>query len=78
MLHRDEESAIEEALSDEVLHRLAAFDAGVAIAFSAAEVIGEARTRLLAAMANDPAIQKELALIEQEFAVTDGDGLDGL
>ena len=42
----DEEAAIEEALSDEVQRRLAAFDAGVAASFSAADVISEARGRL--------------------------------
>jgi len=30
----------------------------------------------LAAMASDPAIQSELRAITQEFAATDGDGLD--
>ncbi len=42
----DEETAIEEALSNEVQHRLAAFDAGDAASFAAAEVIAEARGRL--------------------------------
>jgi hypothetical protein len=30
----------------------------------------------LAAMAADPAIQREIALINAEFAITDADGLD--
>ena len=33
--------------------------------------------RDLAAMANDPAIQRELREIEKEFAVTEADGLGG-
>jgi hypothetical protein len=32
----------------------------------------------LAAMANDPAIQRELKTIAQEFAAADADGLDPL
>jgi hypothetical protein len=31
----------------------------------------------LVAMANDPAVQGELREIDQEFAVTEADGLDG-
>ncbi|MDY6867657.1 MAG: hypothetical protein SVT56_07100 [Chloroflexota bacterium] len=30
----------------------------------------------LAAMANDPEIQKELRMIEEEFALTEADGLE--
>lgn len=32
----------------------------------------------LVAMANDPEIQQELRLIEEEFAVAETDGLEGL
>jgi len=32
----------------------------------------------LVAMANDPAIQRELSEIEKEFAVTEADGLAGI
>ena len=36
------------------------------------------RERDLAAMAADPEIQRELAAIREEFAVTEGDGLENL
>lgn len=39
---------------------------------------GLARFDELAAMASDPAVQRELAMIEEEFAVTDSDGLERL
>ena len=32
----------------------------------------------LVAMANDPALQRELREIEEEFTVTEADGLDGI
>jgi len=34
------------------------------------------RNRLLAAMAEDPEVQREMRLINAEFAGTEGDGLD--
>ena len=44
----------------------------------AKEFVRRGEAMQLAEMASDPTIQRELALIEKEFACTDGDGLDGL